>query len=302
MSELDIRKADLEKFISSASAPCEITTTPEGFSVAAIDGDLIPVASTDFSVSVIQPGSITDNPSMKPHKGKFYINNFDESTDVLRLVPITIVSRGRQYFEGQYKNKDDKGELICYSSNGVFPNDRAKSKINHVCAEESVGAKGFTFLKEVCPYATWGSEGKPKCSYTITAAFLDIDRKCPVVFQFKGTSVSVFNAFQREYAKQKDVAMFKGRSIYDQYIEMTLDDKGTYFALMMNLKHDPELKPSKFLPLCSHYLLSLYAERKAQEQTQEYKAPADESNTLEDDVVLGETVTTSTDAQAFTIN
>lgn len=236
-------------FIQS-SPPAAFEETSEG-ALFVVGDEKVPVLDTLLDVNIVQPGSVKQNKALAPHVGKFLYPDLEESFATLSLLPIKIMYRGRRLFP---PFGEGDGELICSSNDGETPSDRILSPVAEECGR-FVEKGGKLRFEPTCEQAKWSEDGKtrPACGEVITVAFYDLSLKAPIRLQFRGTGISAWNAFLREFNKYKNIARLKGKKIYDYVIQASLENEGTYFKLSFKFQEAPEMQASAFLPLLAWY-------------------------------------------------
>lgn len=256
---IDLRKAELERFMGIQETFCETEKTPDGL-ITMLNDEEIPIHPESYLVTLVQPGKVKTDAKYKTEKGKFFIEGMDEGFEELTLIPITVFGRGRTMYEGTYK-EGEKSKRACFSYNGVTPSPYVVGPPAPACAELTTAKDGTPYLKATCPMAVWTDGNKPACGDYVNVAFLAVELNCtPVHFQFQRTSMSAFREFQAMYTKKKNAVRIRKQSIYDYSVKATVSDEGTYFKPAFELVHAPELNLKQYLPICNYYLVNLYKE------------------------------------------
>ena len=267
---IDLRKAELEKFMAIQTEFCETEQTPDGL-ITMVGTEEIPIHPMSYPVTLVQPGKVKSDARYKTEKGKFFIEGMDEGFEELTLIPITVFGRGRTLYEGTYK-EGEKSKRACFSYNGVKPSHYVQSPPAEFCAELTTAKDGTPYLKATCPMAVWVDGEKPACGEYVNVAFLAVELNCtPIHFQFQRTSMTAFRDFQAMYTKKKNAVRIRKQSIYDYAVKATVSDEGTYFKPSFELVHAPELNLKQYLPICNYYLVNLYkdlAMKQEQEDTE----------------------------------
>lgn len=240
--------------------------SPDGETMAVIDGVEYPLVDKPFDLKIIQPGHVSKDKSLAPYVGKVKIEGMDEYRDTLKLLPITVVSRGRRMFSLYDPNSTDNS-LICYSVNGVVPSEKVLAPMSTNCCR-LVDRKGQSIRQATCPQAVWEDGKKPACSEVLTVAFLDLEWAEPVTLQLRGTGMGAWSALSREYATIRNVARLKRTSMRNYYIVLTCDNKGTYVTPKFQVLDGTAENLSKFQPLVLHYLSTMFSKMQEDEPTE----------------------------------
>lgn len=266
---IDLRKAELERFMGIQETFCETEKTPDGL-ITMLNDEEIPIHPESYPIKLVQPGSIKKDAKYKNEKGKLFVEGMDEGFDELTLIPITVYSRGRTMYEGAYK-EGVKSARACFSYNGLTPSKYVVGPPSDQCAELKMRKDGTPFLDPVCRMAKWGeNKVKPLCGDYVMVAFLAVELNCtPVHIQFQGTGMTAFKQFQEMYTKKKNAVRIRKQSIYDYAVKASASDEGTYYKVAFELVHAPELNLKQYLPICNYYLVNMYKELAMKQEAQE---------------------------------
>jgi hypothetical protein len=257
-------------FIKGESGAAPVYMDDNGYPCMKIGEEELPLFTQDFLVSIVQPGSVQQNPELKPHKGKFNIafgGDDSEFVDELWLMPITIINRGFTRFEGDYNNQQNP-KRVCWSNNGLT---HAPEVMHPYCAKcaNPVIKDGIPYVDVVCPEAKYVEGQRSNCRQHINVAFFDIKREVPLRFSLHGTGMSAWSALTKDYVRTVNNARRKRINIGEYIIHATLDDQGTYYKPVFQfVQANPEIVGDhrKYQPIVSYYMMNLY--NKPVEETQ----------------------------------
>lgn len=237
---------------------------------AAIIGDNErPLVTKPFTAKLIQPGHINSadaetKAKLKDHIAKFYIEGLDEAYSTLRLMPINMISRSRRLW-GEFSTNQDKS-LLCYSMDGENPSPNVAQPMCDKCGEFKMGSKGEYFVSD-CEKAQWKDGQKPECAELIRVAFLELEYLVPIEMQFKGTQLSAWYKFRRDYETAWNRARLKGENINDFVINMTAANEGTWASMALNFVNAADENPAQYVPLIDYYWKELFEpQRRAEEE------------------------------------
>lgn len=229
----------------------------DGWPVAVVGEDRIPLVDTVFDLQIIQPGNVRNDKSLAKHIGELKIVQLDEFREEGWFLPITIINYGfRKY--GEYAEGADN-QLQCWSNDGLQPSPRAEMPCSDECAKLEV-KNGVPYLNVTCSEAQWLDGKKPSCAQYINVALLDLERLIPVRLSLHGTGLGAWNQLQRAYKNVRNIAKLKGKSINDYVLKITTDNEGTFVKPNMEFIEAPEKfgKTSRFRPILQHYLETLF--------------------------------------------
>ena len=278
-------------FVGKVSTPAVIEQDESG-PITVIDGKTVPVIDSVFDVQVVQPGSIKENKELKPHLGKFYFPDLEDSKEILMLLPLKELSPGRRLYPPFDSGVKD---LLCYSTNGETPSAKVEAPICERCGD-FVQKGDFVKFEPICPKAAWIDGKKPECSEVKRAAFYDIETGMPIRLQFSGTGISAWNQFQKEYRKHRNLVRLQGKNLADFVLKVTLDNEGTYYRYVFKFEEAPDLKPALYRGLMEWYIDNLFTRQEVQEE-QTYSGTTGtiegevEIDTTAGDAAVGEDIT-----------
>lgn len=260
-------KAPASQFIRCADYDQSLVIAEdEGYSMQ-LGEEVVPLMEMAFNVQIVQQGSVQANPALAGKANKFFIqirsddlaNPDNIVVENLKLMPITLVRYSFRFFEGSYSNKPgDSNKLLCYSANGLVPTVSSGAKNSRCGVMET--KNGETYLKVVCPFATWSDNTKPQCAQYIDLAFLDIERKIPLVLSLHSTGLGAYHKLRRSYKTLKNVVRLKKKSINDYIIDLTLDTSNPMYCVpSFNLvEAGPEFNISELIQLRNYYMSNLF--------------------------------------------
>lgn len=285
----DVIAAQQTAFIKNIEYDESIIQGTGDEAVAIIDGEEIPILSACWDIQIVQPGHIQNEPSYADKLGKILIRSSQESEppieilDEILLMPVNIIRHAWRYFLGNY-GVDAK--LVCYSNDGLRPSDKVLAPINPACAEITPGSGGMPRRKILCPKAQWQGDVKPECRASVTLGFYAPKLRMPLRLELHGTGYSAYNALQRSYNQVRNLARLKGKSINDYIVNLTTQNKGTYYLPVFSLQEAPEgIVPAKLLPICKHYMQTVLAPRIDEEPVTRAEGTAEAAVTVtEEDV------------------
>ncbi len=250
----------------------EITFDEDG-DVALINGKKYPLLTDVFTIRIVQ-GSMSKDPKFKGHDGELYIDGLEEFSTERILVPITVVRFMQAMYNGPYDPKKEN-KAVCYSFDGIAPSPKLYSPLSTVCGEIKYGKNGV-YQEPICPKAVWGPNGeKPECRKSIVLAFLDItdpELPFPLRMALRGSGYAAWTKLQRMYNRVQNVARLKRQNAYDYALRLTVEENETYYVPVFTPVYD-ESKPSKFIPMCAHYLTTYIKPNEEKERL------SDEENT-----------------------
>lgn len=250
----------------AAAQTLNLSMDADGWNVARIGREHVPVLTADFPLRLIQPGHLQNgDQDLASHLGEFQIEGLNDFTQKLLLLPLTIVRQGFRLFTTYEGGANESKNLLCYSLNGVTPSPRVAKPFSPVCAEFR-DRGGLPYRRILCPQAVWRGNDRPLCRDQTVVAFFDLDRKIPLRFQVQGTGMSAWNALRREYQRALNVARLRGSSINDFVIVMTARNHGSYSTPEFSMRDCTRERPSRYLPLLRLYLDTLYAPRDEEEE------------------------------------
>lgn len=267
---------EFERFAFLSPIPVEEQPQPEieqdsdGWQLARIGEERLPVMTADFPLLLIQPGHIARNKELAAHFGEFVIEGLQDYAREFRLLPLTIVRQGLRFFADYDDGTNEAKNLLCYSLDGLTPSPRVTSPMSPVCSRVAFRA-GRPYRVYVCSHAVWRSD-KPSCRSEVTVAFFDMNRKIPLRLQLKGLGMSAWNALQREYKRAGNIAKLRGLSIADFSIRLTAESRGSFMTPAFSMQYD-ESRPSRYLPLLRLYLDLLYPLRLSEAAEAESDGP-----------------------------
>ena len=114
--------------------------------------------------------------------GKLFFESTGDQFDSLQLVQLTPPRKTRSYFEGKGFSKEN---LICFSSNNIVPDTRARIPQSMDCASCSKGSWA--------KYRETGQQSDlPKCKETIRNVVADRVSQLPYYLDVRGTNIPVW--------------------------------------------------------------------------------------------------------------
>lgn len=274
----EFRKAELEKFMRMNAEFPDIAETVNG-PMCILDGEEYPVVHQVFKTTLVQPGHCKKHPHLKPHKGKFCVEDIDRSWEELHLIPVGVVRHGRSLFDSEFKDGVES-KPVCFSTNGMYPSPRGTAIVSDRCAELGKSSVGIPYLKPVCPSAVYEEGRKTPCSEYVEVVFLALNiNMAPLKFTFKGFGLKNYKLGMTKYLKKSTGSVFIKETPYDSYFKVTITDKDTWVEPEFTLVTDPSLNLKKFIPLVNHYLTTVLKEealRTEKEYAEDVKALATE--------------------------
>jgi len=257
MSDLQVLSDYQRGMFIRGNATLNTDFDDEGWPVAVIGDERIPMVDTVFDLQIVQPGNVRNDKSLAKHVGELRIVQLDEFREEGWFLPITIINYGfRKY--GEY-TEGAENQLQCWSNDGLTPSVRVTMPCSGECAKLEV-KNGTPYLNVTCPEAQWVDGKKPACSQNINVALLDLERLIPVRLSLHGTGLGAWNQLQRAYKNTRNIAKLKGKSINDYVLRITTDNEGTFVKPNMEFIEAPERfgKTGRFRPILQHYLETLF--------------------------------------------
>lgn len=179
------------------------------------------VVDQAFDCTLVQPGSVNQNPELKPYIGKFYFNDLLEAAEELKFVTLKTLPSMWSLFQVPYKPKE---KPICTGIDGEFPDFlRSSAPLPGPCG------------RATCPKANFHENVRPECRQTVPIIFFELNYNLLFKMNISGTGLSAWNTLSKQYttANNRAIALNKPRSNY--VVKATSDNKGTYVQLLLEL-------------------------------------------------------------------
>lgn len=285
------------QFLPVNIKPAEIFEGDNG-PLTLVSGNEVIVVDTIFDVRLVQPGHVKKNKELKNYIGQFYYPDLELSVEKLRLLPISIIGRGRRLYP-PYDSGDN--QLLCYSHDGLVPAGKVESPFSDRCA--MITEKGR--YEALCEKAKWIGGTPPDCGDQLSLALYDIDKKLPIRMQLSGTGISAWNKFNKELKKQRNIARIKGKKVADHILEVTGELEGTYCRPIFSYVEAPDENPGAYAPLLEWYLRNVVPVIASKEQEETDKeagsGASSESSAPISDTEQAKEAEAAAEAQGFSV-